>query len=47
MDIFGWSVIGLAILAPTFLLLFRDSIVIDFNNLGPIGDFLVEQLLAY
>ncbi|MEH7735529.1 putative phage abortive infection protein [Bacillus pumilus] len=36
---FGWSVIGLAILAPTFLLLFRDSIVIDFNNLGPIGDF--------
>ncbi|WP_178897041.1 putative phage abortive infection protein [Bacillus altitudinis] len=36
---FGWNVIGLAILAPTLLLIFRDLIAIDFNGLGPIGDF--------
>ncbi|ATH71766.1 hypothetical protein CFN77_06045 [Bacillus altitudinis] len=36
---FGWNVIGLAILAPTLLLIFRDLIAIDFNTLGPIGDF--------
>ncbi len=36
---FGWSVIGLAIIAPTLLLIFRGLIAINFNKLGPIGDF--------